>query len=143
MLDKKLLQKLADQGMRFWDHFRIYEQSREDSSMLQFHALRILKEEQGIQMNHLSEILGTSTAAITNLVDRMESKELIRRIPNKNDRRKINLRMTELGHNELTRLNDEMLKEIQNLYKGIKAEDLAIYLKIQEKIIRNMDELTN
>lgn len=66
-----------------------------------FLVLRFLAEaaDRGydVWLRHIADALGTSTAAVTSMVDTMEKNGLVERVRNKADRRQVNLVATQIG----------------------------------------------
>jgi DNA-binding MarR family transcriptional regulator len=58
---------------------------------------------------------GMTAGAITNRIDRMEAKDLVRRVADANDRRVVRIRLTDRGR----RLVDGMLAEHMELYSRL------------------------
>ena len=57
--------------------------------------LHVLWEEDGISIKELSFKTGLAVSTLTKMIDRMEEANLIKRIPDKKDRRKILIKLTE------------------------------------------------
>jgi len=73
----------------------------------------------------LADLLGTDTAAITRLVDRLESKDLVAREPDLGDRRAIVVRLTDTGRSLIPELPPIFEAVGAELTRGEKAKDVA------------------
>src|SRR6187397_2650713 len=56
-------------------------------SPVQCHVLRLMEPGQPITMGRLAEVLGCDASNVTGLVDRLETRGLLRRSPSSKDRR--------------------------------------------------------
>jgi MarR family transcriptional regulator, organic hydroperoxide resistance regulator len=77
--------------------------------------LRILYEEDGITQRELSRKLGYLDAAAGAIVEVMEKLQLVRRVRNADDRRKINVFLTPLGK----RMGKRTIKHMQEIHEQI------------------------
>jgi DNA-binding MarR family transcriptional regulator len=68
-------------------------------TMHQFRALTILSNSP-LRVSDVAAQLGIRLSSATNLVDRLESKNLLRRTPDSEDRRVVWCQLTDLGHQE-------------------------------------------
>ena len=73
----------------------------------------------------LADLLGTDTAAITRLVDRLEGKALVAREPDVGDRRAIVVRLTETGRALIPELPPIFEAVGAELTRGQKAKEVA------------------
>lgn len=97
----------------------------------QFALLRAIsmKEEEVIQKD-LAEIMGKDKSAILRIIDTLEEKNLIRRVVDKNDRRKNYLMITKFGDHALKvyyKIGEDMLSDIN---KGLSEDDLNTFNRI-------------
>jgi DNA-binding MarR family transcriptional regulator len=81
--------------------------SRHSLSPAQWHALHEIADSNRLGMNELAEHLRISRSTLTRIVDQLERKELVRRIPDPSDRRHTRLESTPAGQ----RLHDELLED--------------------------------
>ena len=63
----------------------------------QYMVLKCLWDENGITVKHLADRLQLDSSTITGILDRLETKQLIARQPDKNDRRALNVVLTPQG----------------------------------------------
>nr|WP_321513193.1 MarR family transcriptional regulator [uncultured Pseudodesulfovibrio sp.] len=78
-----------------WEHDVVREKGM---TLPQMHTLEILGIHGSMRMKELAEAMGVTTGTLTVLVDRLESKEFVRRKPHDTDRRSINVELTDTGH---------------------------------------------
>lgn len=67
----------------------------------QYYILSLLAEQDGRPFKALAEALACTPATMTGLVDTLEKKELVRRVPHPEDRRSLLVQLTEEGRNAL------------------------------------------
>jgi DNA-binding MarR family transcriptional regulator len=79
-----------------------------DLSPAQCHVLHLIEPDQSIPMGRLAEALACDASNVTGLIDRLESRGLIRRMPFGEDRRIKVLELTRAG----VRLRSIMLERI-------------------------------
>lgn len=87
-------------------------------SFPQFFLLAYLSSEEYLTMSDIAKKMGHSTAAATGLVDRLEKLGYVERVHAAEDRRKIMVRITQLG----VELVSRMRKEIASDLAGLMAE---------------------
>lgn len=92
--------------------------------------------EQGItQATKLCKEMKVSAPSITGIVDRLVRTNYIKRIPDKKDRRVINLTLTEKGQKEIKVLRDRMCKRWKLILMELGPEDREVYLSLMKKIL--------
>ena len=79
-----------------------------DVTLQQFNVLRILRgaRPEGLCTLTIAERMIEQTPGITRLIDRLEKKELVRRVRSDTDRRQVWCRITPAGERLLARLDD-------------------------------------
>jgi len=81
----------------------------------QMHTLEILGVHGPLRMKELADRLGVTTGSLTIQADRLEAKDLIRRVPHPTDRRSNVIEMTKTGQalfEEHNRLHLDLTREI-------------------------------
>ena len=79
-----------------------------DLSPIQCHVLHLIEPGRPLPMNRLAETLSCHASNVTGLVDRLESRGLVRRQPSTEDRRVKVLQLTPTG----LRLRTQLLKRV-------------------------------
>jgi Transcriptional regulators len=110
---------------------RVNEQSEVALTIEQFGLLYLIhKVEQEAIQKDMAEIMGKDKSSILRMVDSLEKKELVRRVVDKDDRRKNRLMVTKKGEKTL----EQWLKievELDNeLIEGIDKSDLDSFYKV-------------
>lgn len=123
---------------------RIAEQTTEPVmiSHEQFILLNAIsnKKDDVIQKD-MAEFLGKDKSSILRLIDSLEEKDLIRRVVDKNDRRKNYLMVTKIGERVIKsyqKIGSDMISEIQ---KGLTETQLQNFLETVLHIKENATKL--
>ncbi|WP_259782904.1 MarR family winged helix-turn-helix transcriptional regulator [Aestuariispira ectoiniformans] len=106
----------------------------------QWHFLRILWLRDGLTQKDLSDELGIMGPTAVVALRAMEKNGLINRIRNEDDRRKVNIFLTDKGRalkDDLTPYVDE-INQIAS--QGIPNEDLEVYKRVSTKFRENLAE---
>lgn len=94
--------------------------------------------------SELSKKTSVSRASLTNILDSLEIRQLIERIPHKEDRRKIDIVITENGisfiHQILPTLYSEITEIFSVIDKNDKSKMINYMVKIKKNLVRNQNE---
>lgn len=116
-----------------------FEKSGYDISALQWMLLSIIHENNGISQNELSKKSKKDKTNIARVIDKLEKKELIKRIRDDNDKRAFRLYATNKGkelRGELSLLASGVVDKSTN---GITEEEHQICLDTLKKIYTNLE----
>lgn len=102
-------------------------------------VIRRLGEQEGISQKELSIRMVKDQTNITRLLDQLEKKKLVRRGPNKEDRRSFLAYLTESGKemNEKIILIESEIMEI--VFKGLSEERISLWKEVIEEIAENIN----
>src|SRR5215510_9278635 len=103
-------------------------------STAQCHVLHLIEPDQPIPMGRLAEALACDASNVTGLVDRLESRGLIKRMPSGEDRRIKVLELTRAG----VRLRSIMLERITKppqSFDRLSAEEQQELVKILKRLL--------
>jgi DNA-binding MarR family transcriptional regulator len=104
----------------------------------QWMLLHLLWQEEGRSQQQLADTLGKNKASIVPMLDRLEKKNIIVRVPDKSDGRQKLIYLTSQGRSfevELEALNSENLERSQ---KSISSEDLKNCRAVLQQMIKNL-----
>jgi DNA-binding MarR family transcriptional regulator len=87
--------------------------AKEDLTTQQFGILRLLALRGALSMNVLSEELLVSPPVITGIVDRLESKDLVKRIGSTDDRRRTEVMLSASGKKVYDRTREKYRSSLQ------------------------------
>src|SRR5437867_2295121 len=103
-------------------------------SPAQCHLLHIMEPERPIPMGRLAEALACDASNVTGLVDRLESRGLLRRQPSAEDRRVKVLELTPAGIRLRSTVLDRMTKPPESLGRLSPDEQRAL-VKILKRLV--------
>jgi DNA-binding MarR family transcriptional regulator len=88
--------------------------------------------------SRLAEALGTDTAGITRLLDRLEDRDLVRRVRDTADRRSIRVELTGSGAALAPRLAPAFGTVISRLFDGFSPDDLQALTLLLGRMLDNL-----
>lgn len=100
-----------------------------DITPAQFEALQIIINHDEVTISELSSKLYQAPSTITDLVDRMEAKELVQRVKDCKDRRIVRITALEKGHKILDEVLVERCKFVDYALTGVGAEEKESFKK--------------
>jgi DNA-binding MarR family transcriptional regulator len=98
-------------------------------SLIHLNLLMLLRARGPLTMTHLAELLDVSVASATGIVDRMEKKGVIARTRSEEDRRVVEVSVTERGEEIFSAMQAERQIRLTQLLSEIKDNDLAALLQ--------------
>lgn len=99
-------------------------------SYFKFKVMCALEEEGKVPMSRIAEKYMLTKAGLTSIIDRLEEKELVRRVRSESDRRVIYVELTEKGR--------ERLMESRKIFLNVLSSFLS---KLSEDEIRELERL--
>lgn len=105
----------------------------------QWYYLRVLWEEDGLTQKALSDQLGIMGPTTVVALRAMERDGLIKRVRNENDRRKINIYLSDKGKNLKTDLSPYIEDINTRASEEISEDDMAAFKRVSEKIRINLE----
>src|SRR5436190_17363549 len=103
-------------------------------SPAQCHVLHLIEPDRQIPMGRLAEALACDASNVTGLVDRLEARGLIRRLPSKGDRRVKVLELTPAG----TRLRSTVVERMTappDTLRRLSADEQRALVKILKRLL--------
>jgi len=131
-----------------WAHDRLSHQVNQPLcefglSRAQYNVLRILRgSPEGLQTYQVVERLVTRAPNITRLVDKLETKGLLKRIRSKADRRVVQLRITPAGLDLLRQMDQPIGEAVAEAMRGLEEADLRQVIKLLTKLVSVMQSST-
>jgi len=105
-----------------------------DLSPAQCHVLHLIEPDQPIPMGRLAEALACDASNVTGLIDRLESRGLIRRMPSDDDRRIKVLELTRAGVRLRSTMLERMTKPPDSLDR-LSTEEQRELVKILKRLL--------
>lgn len=109
----------------------------------QFVALQWLIEEGELTIGELSQKNGLAFSTTTDLVDRMEKNELVKRIKDDNDRRVVRIQVLDKGRDiikEVIHKRQDFLGEVLENFPADQVDVLKTLLEILHKQMKSINE---
>jgi MarR family transcriptional regulator, transcriptional regulator for hemolysin len=103
------------------------------------HAINI-KNEDVIQQD-MADIMGKDKSAIYRVIDSLEEKELVRRVVDKNDRRKNILMVTKKGEAVIEQYLEIEYKLVKELEEGLCESDIDTFYNVVNHFKNNAEKL--
>ncbi|WP_299122640.1 MarR family transcriptional regulator [uncultured Tenacibaculum sp.] len=105
---------------------------------IQWVLLKKLEEKNGVPQQELAFLTGRDKTSLTRLINTMEKKSLVARIPSKSDRR--------INHIHLTKKGEELLKEtmpimdsfVTSLQENISEKEIKDTINVIKKVQGNL-----
>ena len=110
---------------------------------VQWIALYYLGEGETISQCELAEKMGIKASSVARLIDRMEREEYVLRKRSQEDKRRVDLYITDKGKELREKLLPEGEKMSKLVSKGISDEEIEIFKKVLKKMSINLIEETN
>ncbi len=100
----------------------------------QVFALMALFDKGSCRLSDLSREMEISAPTTTGIIDRLEKSKYVHRVPDKTDRRAINIELTEKGIKFTKELRVTIKRRWQEILKKLPCSDREHYLRILTKI---------
>ena len=124
---------------------RIFERMLTNAGVEEFNGaqgriLYVLWQEDDISIVELSRKTSLAKTTLTSMLERMEQADLIRRVPDPSDKRRIRVSLTDTAR----KLNDDYNKLSQEMndvyYAGFSEKEIHAFEKNLQKILSNLIE---
>ena len=99
-----------------------------------------MKEDDVIQKD-MAEFMGKDKSTILRLIDSLEDKDFVRRVTDKNDRRKNYIMVTKAGEKAIAEFKSMGKSIMEDLKVGINENDILIFQKVLNQIRNNAENL--
>jgi len=117
---------------------RSFTEAGHDITGEQWRIIRCLWHNDGQTQQDLANVVKTDKTGITRIIDSLEKRDLVMRVPDKTDRRQNLIYLTNKGKSlqeELMQIFTKISSEIQ---KDIEPEKLEIFRQVLNKIYHNL-----
>ena len=102
--------------------------------------LYVLWQKDNISIIELSKLVGLANTTLTSMLDRMEEAELIRRLPDPDDRRKNLIVLTDRAKG-LQGKYDQVSQEMNEVYyKGFTETEIMEFERYLQRVLNNVKE---
>ncbi len=110
------------------------ELNRGQVSFAQFFLLGYLDHKGKFSMSQIAETMGHTTAAATGLVDRLERLGYVARSHDKDDRRKVMVKITSRGAALVEKIRRELVGNLSEVMERLDEDECEYWLRIYRKI---------
>ncbi|HEX8295841.1 MAG TPA: MarR family transcriptional regulator [Chthoniobacteraceae bacterium] len=107
---------------------------RGNVSFPQYCLLGFLSQQPHLTMTEVAQRMGHTTAAATGLVDRLEKLGHVKRTHAKEDRRKIQVKITSSGTDLVAEVRDDMIGNLLKMMTHLSSSEQKAWVQIYEKI---------
>jgi DNA-binding MarR family transcriptional regulator len=118
-------------------HIRATATTQFDITVQQFHVLRHVRR--GISMSELAAARNISRPAISQAVDTLVNKGLLTRVQSTQDRRYVELALTEAGNHLLDTVFKETREWMKERMRALTADELETIAKAMEMMKKMLD----
>ncbi|WP_456430927.1 MarR family winged helix-turn-helix transcriptional regulator [Thermosulfuriphilus sp.] len=137
----KDLERLTHLIIQFFEKMASWENSVVKGSGLspaQMHTIEIIGVNQGLRMKELAEKMGITTGTLTVMIDRLEKKGLVERLPNQKDRRSYLVHLTSKGQELFHQHHQHHLRLTEEALSGMSPEEKQDFSRLLEKFISQL-----
>lgn len=117
--------------------------SRENVTLQQVNIMRILSQEGSVAMYRLGEELLVTRPNITAIIDRLEKKDLVKRVESKNDRRKTEIQFTAKGQKLYQKIHETQEKLLQDSINAFNSVEKVMLSRLLRKLVDEMAKREN
>lgn len=103
-----------------------------------WYYLRVLWDQDGMTQSELSQRIGTMEPTTLSAIRDMERSGFVRRVRNKEDRRKINIYLTDQGHALKGKLLPLGIEVVELGLRGLTAREVTMLLGLLSEVQRNL-----
>ncbi|WP_163653419.1 MarR family winged helix-turn-helix transcriptional regulator [Listeria sp. PSOL-1] len=115
-------------------YFLAEEASRREITVMQLLALSTIKKEPHLTLGELAERMKLGKSTVSGIVDRLVKAGFLSRTRNDQNRRTLNLKLTEMGDQKATETYDLFFKRLDPILE-IDEKELQNMLKTHHKIL--------
>ena len=112
-----------------------------DFTAEQWGVLFSLYRSEGIHQSELSDRTGKDRHNITRILNLLEKKGYIRRIPDEHDKRRYNILLTEKSREIEERLTSTVFNFLEKAFTGLTRREIMGMQKLHKHIIENVEAL--
>lgn len=95
----------------------------------------------GIASSELAETLNVSLPRVVSLLNSLESKNLVKKLTDRDDKRKTIVNITDVGKELVLNKKEEAINKLTRVIKKLDEEDINQYIRLAKKIGKIMDEM--
>jgi len=118
---------------------RLLSQKSFDFSMEQILVLKILEDEEGLHLTQLAEKCERDKTTITRMINGLERRNLVVKVPSETDSRQKSIYLTHLGKEKIGELAP-LTEEIQKIaFGGIDPDHIKLAQDVLNRVTNNLE----
>lgn len=98
-------------------------------------TLMLLRGHEKLSMSEIKELVGTNRQNMTYIIDALVGTGLVKRMPDMNDRRVVNIMITDEGNKYLNEWKKDKIEDMTKIFVSLNDEDLEKMYNSIENII--------
>ncbi len=112
----------------------------DDLSPSQGRVLFLLMKKDGVPIQSLCDKVSLTNSTMTVIIDALEEKKLVKRVPSKKDRRKILIELKP-GYKKILKKYTKILNDITDkMYQGLDRDEIQNFEHTSQKILSNLED---
>ncbi|MCE7746809.1 MAG: MarR family transcriptional regulator [Candidatus Heimdallarchaeota archaeon] len=136
-------QKDSDYIQRFLykidDFFETFTRNRiflgdEDLSFPEFRVLNFVLDHERSGMKMISEHFSIAPSTTTGIINRLEDRNYVIRVINKEDRRKFLIKISDIGKKKLEVMTERIFLEMQKVFKNFSHDEEMEFFRLLNKL---------
>ncbi len=147
-MEKEINNELVQELNEIWHYFmfnfqkngnELWGEELEGATTIEISILNVVDNNPEVMLKEIKEMLNIPSSTLTNAIDRLEKKDLIKRIISIRDRRSFGLELTDKGHNAQEK-HKKAEKELYNCILGAldSNNERRLFLDCLKKIKKNL-----
>lgn len=107
----------------------------------QWIALWVIRDNEGVGIKKIAEVLGVSSSAATQMVDDLESHNFVTRKTSETDKRVLIISLTEKAEQQFEEMHRERIRTFSTLFDALSEDEFNQYVSLNKKIISRIQSL--
>jgi len=116
-----------------------FEKGGFDITAEQFLLLDTLWTEGPLSQQQIADVMMKDKNSVVKLVDSLESRKLVKRESNANDRRQNIIKVTPKANAMLEPVTNLALESVAKITNGLTEDEIEVFIKVLDVMARNMD----
>lgn len=129
---------LSKRIIEFYDKFSSWENEvvrDKKITLTQMHTIEVLGSNGNLRMKELAGKMGITTGTLTVNMDKLEKMNLVKRVPNENDKRSTLIHLTKEGEILYKEHHDLHRKLTEDMQSTLTQTEIQHFLSILDKIL--------
>ena len=101
--------------------------------------VQLMESEEPLGVSQLAQCMGSGKSNATQLIDRMEADDIVRRVPDEHDRRRVRVEITEEGFRRIRGAHEIRKRVATEVISVLEPHERASLRAYMEKIAESLD----